>query len=121
MYAAEVAPLRVRSKVTAMSASVNWLFNFMIAEVTPVAFSSIANKYYIVYAVINGFSVFVFYFFYPETKGRTLEEIDMIFVQSKSIWDPVRIARELPLQETLQQEADDKDAQRTKETWNEVV
>ena len=28
MYAAEIAPLRVRSKVTAMSAGINWLFNF---------------------------------------------------------------------------------------------
>ena len=38
------------------------------------------------------------YFFYPETAGRTLEEIDEIFTASKSIFDPVRIAKKLPKQ-----------------------
>jgi hypothetical protein len=85
MYGAEIAPLRVRSKVTAMSAGATWLFNFMIAEVTPIGLARIGYKYYIIYAAINFFSVFAFYFFYPETRGRTLEEIDQIFLQSKSI------------------------------------
>jgi MFS family permease len=123
MYAAEIAPLRVRSKVTAMSAGINWLFNFMIAEVTPVGFNSIGYKYYIIYAVINTFSVFAFYFFYPETKGRTLEEVDQIFIQSKNIFDPVRLARELPFQEAMEAEAviKEAEAEREKERWTEAV
>ena len=98
MYAAEIAPLRTRAKVSALSASANWLFNFLLAEVTPVGFANIEWRYYIVYACISAFGSIVFYVFYPETKGRSLEEIDDIFVQSKSIFDPVRIAQEMPLQ-----------------------
>jgi MFS family permease len=140
MYAAEIAPLRIRSKVTAMSAGINvstvslvhlqvansccqWLFNFMIAEVTPVGFTTIGYKYYIIYAAINAFSVVVFYFFYPETRGRTLEEVDEIFIQSKTIFDPVKVARELPFQEVLEAQTDVKaaEAERGTEAWKEAV
>lgn len=44
----------------------------------------------------------------PETAGRSLEEIDEIFTASKSILDPVRIAKTLPKQNLstfLQEEA----------------
>jgi hypothetical protein len=95
----------------------------VIAEVTPVGFSTIGYKYYIIYAAINAFSVIVFYFFYPETKGRTLEEIDEIFVQSKTIFDPVRIARELPFREVLEKQTDEKaaEAERVRDSWKESV
>ncbi|KAL6697112.1 general substrate transporter [Trichoderma pleuroticola] len=96
MYAAEIAPLRTRSQVTAMAAAIHWLFGFVIAEVTPVAFANISWRYYIVYASISAFSSAVFYLFYPETRGRTLEEIDEIFTQSRSIFDTVGVAKTLP-------------------------
>jgi sugar porter (SP) family MFS transporter len=107
MYAAEVAPLRTRAKVTAMSAAANWLFNFVLAEVSPVGFATISWRYYIVYACISAFACVCFYFFCPETKGRTLEEIDDIFVQSKSIFDTVRVAREMPYQADIMAHIDD--------------
>jgi MFS family permease len=123
MYAAEIAPLRVHSKVTAMSAGINWLFNFMIAEVTPVGFATIGYKYYIIYAAMNAFSAVVFYFFYPESKGRTLEEVDEIFIQSKNIFEPVKVARELPFQEVVEAQSDQKivQAERERESWKENV
>lgn len=96
MYASEIAPLSVRHKVTAMGACTNWLFNFLVAEVTPTAMTNLEWKYYIVYATISAFAFVVFYVFYPETKGRTLEEIDEIFIRSKSIFDPVRVEKNLP-------------------------
>lgn len=96
MYAGEVAPLSIRHKITAMGACTNWLFNFLIAEVSPRAMKSIGWKYYIVYACISAFAFTVFFFFYPETKGRTLEEIDEIFIRSKTIFDPVKVEKSLP-------------------------
>ena len=102
MYAAEIAPLRTRSQTTAMSASSNWLFNFLLAEVTPVGFANISWRYYIVYAAISAFAALVFFLFYPETKGLSLEEIDEIFLQSQSIFDPVRVSKNLSLEITRQ-------------------
>lgn len=72
----------------------------MVVMITPVAFSSIGYKTYVIFAVINAFIVPVVYFFYPETAYRSLEEIDNIFRQTKSGWagclDVVRVAREEP-------------------------
>jgi hypothetical protein len=45
MYGAEIAPLGIRHKVTAMGAATSWLFNFMVAEVTPIAFANIGWRY----------------------------------------------------------------------------
>ncbi len=45
------------------------------------------------------------YLFYPETQGLSLEAVDMIFTESQSIWDPVRVAKGLPdMVEYLQEE-----------------
>ncbi|KAJ5647054.1 hypothetical protein N7490_003426 [Penicillium lividum] len=97
MYGSEIAPLSIRHIVAAATAMSSWLFNFMVAEVTPVARNNIGWKYDIVYAATSAAGCVLIYLFYPETRGRSLEEIDEIFRQSKSIWDPVRVAKKLPI------------------------
>ncbi|PPJ60079.1 hypothetical protein CBER1_07569 [Cercospora berteroae] len=96
MYSSEIAPLRIRAKVTAMSGCSNWLFNFMVAEVTPIAFDSIQWKYYLVYVCTNLLSVVVFYLFLPGTRNRSLEDIDAFFVRSTNPLQPVKVAKMLP-------------------------
>ncbi|CAK3903564.1 Sugar transporter STL1 [Lecanosticta acicola] len=96
MYASEIAPLRIRSQVTAMSGGFNWLFNFLVAEITPVAFDSIGYKYYLVYVCTNILSVVVFYLFVPETKNRTLEDVDAFFLTANNAFQPVKIAKTMP-------------------------
>jgi MFS family permease len=95
MYATEISPLNTRGQVTATSASANWLFNFLIAEVTPTGFDNIGWKYYIIYFCISAAGCVIFYLFYPETKGRSLEEIDEIFIRLNSPFDTVRVAKEV--------------------------
>ncbi|KAJ5887203.1 hypothetical protein N7504_011250 [Penicillium tannophilum] len=96
LYATEVAPLQLRAAISAVSTTAVWMFNFLLAEVTPVGFNTISWRYYIIFAVLNAAIVPIVYFFFPETNGRSLEEIDEIFIQSKSIFDPPRIARSMP-------------------------
>lgn len=95
LYAAEIAPLQIRAAISAVSTTAVWVFNFLLAEVTPVGFDSIHNRYYIIFALTNAAIVPIIIFFFPETKGRTLEEIDEIFIRSKTIFDPPRVARSL--------------------------
>ncbi|KAM3495238.1 hypothetical protein MY3957_001469 [Beauveria namnaoensis] len=96
LYATEVAPLQLRAAISAVATAAVWTFNFLLAEVTPIGFNTISYRYYIIFAVLNAAIVPLVYFFFPETSGRSLEEIDEIFLQSKSIWDPPRLARTLP-------------------------
>ncbi|MCJ1276726.1 hypothetical protein MMC21_004533 [Puttea exsequens] len=97
LYPAEIVPLRIRAPANAISTSGNWIWNFMVVMITPVAFSSIGYKTYIIFAVINGALIFpVVYFFYPETAHRSLEEMDIIFRKSHSIFDTVSVAKHEP-------------------------
>ncbi|EDO00394.1 hypothetical protein SS1G_14264 [Sclerotinia sclerotiorum 1980 UF-70] len=97
LYASEVSPLSVRVPITAMSTGSAWIFNFIVAEITPVGFTTIGWRYYIIYACINFFLILPgVYFFFPETNGRHLEEVDQIFLRSKTIFDAVRVSNCMP-------------------------
>lgn len=96
MYSAEIAPLLIRARVTSMASASNWLFNFLLAEVTPIGFDTIGWKYYLVYMSISAFAAVFFYLFCPETKNRALEDIDEFYLRSDTIWDPPKIAKTLP-------------------------
>lgn len=65
--------------------------------VTPVAINSIGYQYYIVYAVISACIPFSVYFFFPETMGRNLEEIELIFREAPSVWSVVKFAKSRPV------------------------
>lgn len=65
--------------------------------VTPVALNTIGWQYYIVYAVISACIPVSVYFLYPETMGRNLEEIDMLFRESPSVFATVRFAKNRPV------------------------
>lgn len=45
----------------------------------PVAMEAISWKYYIVYICVLAVEVILVFFFFPETKGKTLEEVGFIF------------------------------------------
>ncbi|KAH8897265.1 general substrate transporter [Thozetella sp. PMI_491] len=99
MYASEIAPIGIRHQVAGMAAASSWTFNFLVAEITPVAFADITWRYYFVFFSCSMAGCVIIYLFYPETRGLPLEAVDMIFTESKSVLDPVRVAKELP--ETL--------------------
>ncbi|KAJ7171731.1 putative MFS sugar transporter [Mycena crocata] len=96
LYSSEIAPLSVRTPITALSTTSTWLFNFTVVEATPTGFDSLGYKYFIIYAVFNWFLILpTVYLLFPETQGLHLESVDRIFLESKSIFDPVRKAKEL--------------------------
>ncbi|KAF3000951.1 hypothetical protein E8E13_009067 [Curvularia kusanoi] len=96
LYPAEITPLSIRAPANAIATTANWAFNFMVVMVTPVAFANIQWRTYIIFAVINAAMVPSVYFFFPETAGRSLEEMDEIFHKTTGPFDCVKIAKELP-------------------------
>ncbi|CAI7646125.1 unnamed protein product [Penicillium manginii] len=96
LYCTEVAPTRLRVAMSSISTANHWLWNFVVTMITPVAIDTIGYKYYIVFTCIGFCIPLSIYFLYPETMGRTLEEIDLIFRESPSIWATVRYAKQHP-------------------------
>ncbi|KAF8213796.1 putative MFS sugar transporter [Mycena galopus ATCC 62051] len=107
LYSSEIAPLSVRTSITALSTTSTWLFNFTVVEATPTGFDSLGFKYFIIYAVINWCLILpTVYFFFPETQGLHLESVDQIFLESKGIFDPVRVAKRLRADAVVDEDGD---------------
>ncbi|KAL2803184.1 general substrate transporter [Aspergillus granulosus] len=93
LYSAEIAPQDLRMHLAAVGTATHWLFNFVIAEITPIAFATIKYHYYIVYAVIRFSASVIVYYFFPESKGRPLEEMDRLFSEPEAWWRVTVYAR----------------------------
>ena len=78
---AEIYPLRQRGKAMSVTTGFNWIGNFIIGKVTPLMISgvfSIGGTFFF----FSFWLVLMFIFIattLPETKGRTLEEMDLVF------------------------------------------
>ncbi|KAJ5778695.1 hypothetical protein N7520_001941 [Penicillium odoratum] len=96
LYCTEVAPMRLRVAMAAISTANHWLWNFVVVMITPVALDTIGYQYYIVYAVISAGIPISVYLFYPETMNRNLEALNHVFRDAPTTWDIVSIARNLP-------------------------
>lgn len=97
LYPAEISPIRTRAKANAVSTCSNWLFNFTVVMITPVMIEHISWRTYLFFAVMNAVFIPPMIFFYPETAGRSLEEIDLIFAKGYcENMSYVRAAKELP-------------------------
>ncbi|GAA5903155.1 sugar porter family MFS transporter [Sporobolomyces salmoneus] len=81
-YASEIFPTRVRAKAVSLSTASN-SFNFSLAFATPPAFRNIQWKTYFVFGSFCFAAAIHITFMYPETRGRTLEEMEEVFDGNK--------------------------------------
>jgi len=97
LYPAEINPIKTRAKANAVSTCSNWLWNFTVVMFTPVFVASSTWGTYLFFAIMNACFIPVIYFFYPETAGRSLEEIDLIFAKGfTERMSYVNAAKQLP-------------------------
>lgn len=79
VYLSEIFPTRLRSYGVGMGAATQWLFNFVITEVTPNAVNHIGWRTFLMFGIFcMSMGIWVF-FFVKETKGRSLEDMDILF------------------------------------------
>ncbi|KAH7418014.1 MFS transporter [Cadophora sp. MPI-SDFR-AT-0126] len=79
LYGAEVLPLVYRSKVMGLAAASHFIVNVALTEAGPSAFATIHENYYYVFVGCSFFFLVIAYFFFPETKQKTLEDIAAAF------------------------------------------
>jgi SP family arabinose:H+ symporter-like MFS transporter len=75
VYISEVFPNRVRSKGQSLGSSAHWIMNALISGIFPLLAKSSGAYPFVFFAVMMVVQFFVVLFFYPETKGFTLEEM----------------------------------------------
>lgn len=79
LYGAEVLPIALRSKVMGLAAAGHFIVNVAVTEAGPSAFANIGENYYYVFVGCTFFFLIVAYFYFPETRRKTLEEIARAF------------------------------------------
>jgi sugar porter (SP) family MFS transporter len=86
LYPTEINSLSMRTKGAALGTAANWIFNFMVVEITPIGIESLGWRFYIIWTVFNASFVPIVYLFYPETADRTLEDIDRLFRENGEVF-----------------------------------
>ncbi|KAL9063958.1 MAG: hypothetical protein Q9157_008011 [Trypethelium eluteriae] len=85
LYPTEINSLSNRAVGAALGTATNWAFNFMVVEITPIGIQTLQWKFYIIWTVFNFAFIPTVYFFYPETAGRTLEDLDRYFRENHKV------------------------------------
>lgn len=83
---AELYPSRYRARSMAIATASNWLWNFLISFFTPFIAGDIDFAYGYVFAGCLFVAVLVVHFCVLESKGKTLEEIDTMYVMRIAPW-----------------------------------
>ncbi|OJJ52555.1 hypothetical protein ASPSYDRAFT_706431 [Aspergillus sydowii CBS 593.65] len=87
----EIFNLSIRSKAISITTSATWMCNFIIGLVTPDMLDSISWGTYIFFAAFCLLALAFTFFCIPETRGKTLEDMDLIFGDTEAHEEKQRI------------------------------
>ena len=87
VYASEIFPSGIRAKAVSLSTASNWMWNCAIGFAVPPLIWSINWKMYMIFGSLNILAFIHVFFAAPETKGKTLEEMDDVFDAKKPPWE----------------------------------
>lgn len=82
IYPPEINPMKTRTAATAVSTCANWLANYAVVQFTTIFINRSDYGCYLFFALINLTWIPLIFFCYPETAGRKLEEMDIIFARA---------------------------------------
>ncbi|KAH7348893.1 general substrate transporter [Rhexocercosporidium sp. MPI-PUGE-AT-0058] len=91
VYPAEIFPVEIRAKGNSFSTLTNWCLNLLFAQTAPIALEKMGFKFFYFFFAFNILATVCYALFYPETKGRTLEQMDELFgdqLVSHALKDP---------------------------------
>ncbi|KIY68494.1 MFS transporter [Cylindrobasidium torrendii FP15055 ss-10] len=94
----EIFPLPIRSRGVALSTASNWLWNTIIATITPYMVAedkgNLKSNIFWVWGGLCGLCFVYAYLLVPETKGLTLEQVDQMMAETSprtsAAWRPTK-------------------------------
>ncbi|KAB5531367.1 general substrate transporter [Coniochaeta sp. 2T2.1] len=81
LYGPEIAPLRLRHAGAAAGAFGEWIFSFITVFAGGIALQEVGWKIWLWMLLSCFLAIFFVYFMCPDTTGKSLEEIDLIFAK----------------------------------------
>jgi len=72
----EIFPTRVRGAAMSLSVVFLWGGNYLVSQFFPELLATFKNNVFFLFALMCAFCFVFIWIFVPETKGRTLEEIE---------------------------------------------
>jgi sugar porter (SP) family MFS transporter len=76
----EIFPNRIRGKAVAFASFTQWIFNFLVVLLFPHFLASLGGgKTFLFLAAMSFLQLLFTYFYVPETKGKSLEEIELFW------------------------------------------
>ncbi|KIW89540.1 uncharacterized protein Z519_09696 [Cladophialophora bantiana CBS 173.52] len=84
-YIPEILPTPVRAVLGGTITAWGSAFVICLVQVTPIAIEHISWKYFMIFVICTALYTVIFYFYFPETANKTLEEVEELF------GDPVAI------------------------------
>lgn len=82
----EIFPNRIRGKAVAFASFTQWIFNFLVVLFFPHVLSSIGGAAtFLILAFMSLLQWLFTYFYVPETKGKSLEEIELFWENGISV------------------------------------
>lgn len=79
VYPAEIFPIEIRAKGNSFSTLTNWCLNLLFAQTAPIALEKLGFKFFYLFFVFNIIATACYALFFPETRGKTLEQMDELF------------------------------------------
>ena len=86
IYVAESQPQRTRASATNLAHGSNWLTNFLVALTTPILLAKSSYGAYFLFGGCTLLTALVCFIFMPETKGKSLNEIEKAFLQRRKLF-----------------------------------
>lgn len=90
-----ISQVEIRARGNSISTLMNWCLGLVIGQISPLALAAQGFKYFYAFFVFNICAALCYFFFFPETKGRTLEQMDVIFGDQRvphALEDPIAAA-----------------------------
>jgi hypothetical protein len=84
----ELIPLRVRGLGAGITVSFAYFMSFIIIKIYPTMLEVMGNEFvFIFYGTVSLFGIFFVHFILPETRGKSLEEIENSFKSNRQFKD----------------------------------
>ncbi|KAE9400798.1 hypothetical protein BT96DRAFT_636424 [Gymnopus androsaceus JB14] len=88
LYPVEVLPFSIRSKAISFGSMVMTASMALSAFLNPIGLNSLQWRFYFVFIAIQVMYLFLIWWFFIETKGRTIEQVSVLFDENREVASP---------------------------------